>query len=117
MNKQRNILLTVNEHCYFIVHSVDRVVHLVNLVIHLVDFVVHLVDFVVHLVDFVIHLVDCVVHPIDCVIHPVDCVVHLVSDLQGFRDRHPSLFHSQCIQLLQRILNIILAEKLLQDFF
>ena len=73
---------------------------------------------------FIIYLVDCIVHSVDCIVDTVDRVVHLVnfdvdpvSDLQGFCDRHPSLFHRKCIQLLQRILKIVLAEKLLQEFF
>ena len=78
----KHILPTINEYRYFIVHRVDCVVHLVNFVVHLVNFVVHLVDF----------------------------VVHPLSDLQRFRNRHPSLFHRKSIKLLQRVLNIVLAE-------
>ena len=59
---------------------------------------------------FIIHLVNFVVHPVDCVVHLVDFVVDPVSDLQGFCDRHPRLFHRKRIQLLQRVLNIVLAE-------
>ena len=41
----------------------------------------------------------------------------VTGDLQCFRDRHPSLFHRKSIQLLQRILDILLAEKLLEECF
>ena len=74
--------------------------------------------------NFIIHPVDCIVHPVDCVVHLVNLIVHLVnfdvdpvSDLQRFRDRHPRFFHRKCIQLLQRVLKIVLAEKLLEEFF
>ena len=85
----KHILPTINEHRYFIVHPVDCAIHPVDCVVHPMDCVVHLVDFVVHLVDF---------------------VVHPVSDLQRFRNRHPSLFHSKSIRLLQRVLNIVLTK-------
>ena len=41
---------------------------------------------------------------------PRHFIVHPVGDLQGFRNRHPSFFHRKCIQLLQRILDIVLPE-------
>ena len=96
MNYQINILPTVNEHRYFIVHPVDCVIYPVDFVVHLVNFEVHPVDFVVHLINLVVHVIDFVVHP--------------VSDLQRFHNRHPSLFHRKSIQILQRILDIVLAE-------
>ena len=66
---------------------------------------------------FIINPVDCAADSVGCIVHLVNFDVNPVSDLQRFRDRHSSLFYCQCIQLLQRILEIVLAEKLLQEFF